>query len=41
MKFAKLLYLVAGIYGLVVLMPQYFTEAKTGRDFPGETSRPR
>jgi len=34
MNFAKRIYLIAGIYGLVVLLPQYFLELKTGRDFP-------
>lgn len=34
MTFAKRLYLVAGIYGLIVLVPQFFMEAKTGQDFP-------
>lgn len=34
MKFARRVFLAAGIYGLVVLLPQYFLEARTGRDFP-------
>ena len=34
MKFAKRVFFIAGVYGLVVLAPQYFLEAKTGRDFP-------
>jgi hypothetical protein len=34
MTFAKRVYLVAGIYGLLVLLPQYFLLEKTGRDFP-------
>jgi hypothetical protein len=34
MKFARRLFLIAGIYGVLVLAPQYFLEAKTGRDFP-------
>ncbi len=34
MKFAKWTYLLAGIYGLLVLLPQYFMEEKNGRDFP-------
>lgn len=40
MKLAKTLYLVAGIYGLLVLVPQYLTEAKTGRDFPPAITHP-
>jgi len=34
MNFAKRVFLIAGIYGLLVLLPQYFLEEKTGRDFP-------
>lgn len=40
MKFAKVVFLVAGIYGLIVLTPQYFLEAKTGRDFPPPINHP-
>lgn len=40
MKFAKRLFQFAGIYGLVVLLPQYFLEAKTGRDFPPAITHP-
>ena len=40
MKFAKLVFLVAGIYGLIVLLPQYFLEGKTGRDFPPPITHP-
>jgi len=40
MKFAKLVFLIAGIYGLLVLAPQYFLEAKTGRDFPPPITHP-
>src|SRR5262245_7884440 len=34
MNFAKRVFLVAGVYGLIVLLPQYFLEEKNGRDFP-------
>ena len=34
MTFARRAFFVAGIYGLIVLLPMYFLEAKTGRDFP-------
>jgi hypothetical protein len=34
MIFAKHLFRIAGIYGLLVLTPQYFLEAKLGRDYP-------
>lgn len=40
MKFAQRLFLVAGIYGLIVLLPQYFLEAKNGRDFPPPINHP-
>lgn len=39
-KFAKRVFLIAGIYGLLVLLPQYFLEQKTGRDFPPEITHP-
>ncbi len=34
MKFARAVFLVAGIYGLIVLVPQFFLEAKIGRESP-------
>lgn len=40
MKFARVTFLIAGIYGLVVMLPQYFLEAKTGRDFPPPITHP-
>ena len=40
MKFARMVFLIAGIYGLVVLLPQYFLEAKTSRDFPPAITHP-
>src|SRR5262245_36733676 len=40
MKFAKLTYLIAGIYGLLILVPQYFLEEKNGRDYPPAISHP-
>ena len=40
MRFARLTFLIAGIYGLVVMLPQYFLEAKTGRDFPPAITHP-
>jgi hypothetical protein len=33
-KFAARVFQAAAIYGLVVLLPQYFLEGKAGRDFP-------
>jgi len=40
MKFAKLVFAVAGIYGLIVLLPQYFLEEKVGRDLPPPITHP-
>jgi hypothetical protein len=40
MRFAKNTFLAAGIYGLVVLLPQYFLEQRTGRDFPPPITHP-
>ena len=40
MKFARWTFRIAAIYGLVVLLPQYFLEAKTGRDFPPPITHP-
>jgi hypothetical protein len=40
MKFAKRVFLVAGIYGFIILLPQYFLEAKIGRDFPPPINHP-
>ena len=34
MKFARIVFTVAGVYGLIVLLPQYFLIQKNGRDFP-------
>ena len=40
MKFARRLFNIAGIYGLLVLVPQYFMEAKNGRDNPPPINHP-
>ena len=40
MRFAKRVFLIAGIYGLIVLVPFYFLEEKTGRDFPPAITHP-
>ena len=34
MKFARIVFAVAGVYGLIVLLPQYFFIEKNSRDFP-------
>lgn len=40
MQFAKRLYLIAGIYGLLGLLPQYFLEERVGRDLPPPVTHP-
>jgi hypothetical protein len=40
MKFPKTLLFMAGTYGLIVLIPQYFLETKNGRDFPPAITHP-
>jgi hypothetical protein len=40
MKFAKYTFYAAGIYGLLVLVPQYFLLEKTGRDYPPAVTHP-
>lgn len=40
MRFARLVFLIAGIYGLVALLPQYFLLEKNGRDFPPAITHP-
>ena len=40
MKFARRVLLVAGIYGVVVIVPGYFMEATTGRVFPPPITHP-
>ena len=40
MKFAKTVFGVAGIYGLLALAPMYFLEDKIGRDTPPAITHP-
>ena len=40
MKFARIVFLVAGIYGLIVIAPQYFLETIIGRDTPPPITHP-
>ena len=39
-RFAKRVFLVAGIYGLLVILPQYSLEARIARDFPPAITHP-
>ena len=40
MHFARRVFLIAAIYGIVGLVPQYFLEDKTGRDHPPAITHP-
>lgn len=40
MKFAKTVYLVAGVYGLLVMVPQYFLEHQNSVNFPPPINHP-
>ena len=40
MKFARHTFLIAGIYGLLVLLPQYFMESRIGTDNPPAITHP-
>jgi len=40
MAFARGLFFVAAVYGVIVLVPQYFMEARIGRDFPPPITHP-
>jgi hypothetical protein len=40
MRLAKWTYLVAGVYGLIVMVPQYFLESTNGRNFPPPINHP-
>lgn len=40
MRFARWTYLVAGVYGLLVMVPQYFLESRNGVDFPPPINHP-
>jgi len=40
MTSTRRLFLIAGIYGLAVLLPQYFMEGWVGRDFPPAIMHP-
>lgn len=40
MRFAKYVFLLAGIYGLLVMLPQYFLERRIGVDNPPAITHP-
>ncbi len=39
-RFAERIFFWAGVYGLVLLVPQYFLEAQVGRDYPPPIAHP-
>jgi hypothetical protein len=40
MKTARRIFNVAGVYGVLALVPQYFMEGRIGRDFPPAITHP-
>jgi hypothetical protein len=40
MRFARRVFTMAAIYGILVLAPQYFLEAQIGRDYPPPITHP-
>ena len=40
MIFARHVFLIAGVYGLMVLLPMYFLEGRIGRDTPPSITHP-
>lgn len=40
LRFARLVYALAGIYGLLVMTPQYWLETRIGRDTPPAITHP-
>lgn len=39
-RFAKAVFALAAVYGILVLAPQYFMEGKIGRDYPPPITHP-
>jgi hypothetical protein len=40
MKFARYVFLIAGVYGVLVIAPQYFLEEQVGKDYPPPVNHP-
>ena len=40
MNFARRVFFWSAVYGIIVLLPMYFLEAKLGRDYPPATNHP-
>lgn len=40
MKLARWVFTIAGVYGLIVMLPYYFLEARIGREYPPAITHP-
>ena len=40
MRFARAVFLIAGIYGLAIVTPMYFLEERIGREYPPAITHP-
>lgn len=40
MKFARWIFIIAGVYGMIVISPLYFSEAQINIDFPPAITHP-
>ncbi len=40
MRFAKVVYLIAGVYGVLIIAPMYFMEDRIGREVPPAIHHP-
>jgi hypothetical protein len=40
MKFSKIVFTAAGVYGLLAIVPQFFLEKQTGIDYPPAITHP-
>mgnify|MGYP003461670766 CR=1 FL=1 len=40
MNYSRRIFLIAGLYGLIALLPQYFMEDKVGADYPPAITHP-
>ena len=40
MRFARIVFRIAGVYGFLVLLPQYFMEEQIGKDYPPPITHP-
>jgi hypothetical protein len=40
MKFARWVFLLAGVYGVLVVLPQFFLERRVGEDYPPAITHP-